>query len=122
MTRNEKFSTRFIRLEERVRIGYTLLALLVGCAAVASAQVLPAGPSHIVLIRHGEEPSDAGDPHLEGGPGEGSAFVDFLTHDRAMIRLGAPVAIFATETTKDDNGQRTQETVTPLAGAVRLPY
>jgi hypothetical protein len=38
-----------------------------------------------------------------------------------MIRLGTPAAIFATKTTKDDNGQRTQETVTPLASALRLP-
>jgi hypothetical protein len=32
-----------------------------------------------------------------------------------------PVAVFATRTTKDDNGQRTQETVAPLARALKLP-
>jgi hypothetical protein len=38
-----------------------------------------------------------------------------------MTRLGLPVAIFATRTTSDDNGQRTQETVAPLARALKLP-
>ena len=38
-----------------------------------------------------------------------------------MTRFGLPVAIFATRTTKDDNGQRTQETVAPLAKALKLP-
>jgi hypothetical protein len=31
------------------------------------------------------------------------------------------VAVFATRTTKDDNGQRTQETVAPLARVLELP-
>jgi hypothetical protein len=105
-----------------VRIGYTLLALLVACAARDSAQSSPIRPGHIILIRHGEEPSDADNPHLsKDGRKRADAFVAFLTHDPAMIRLGTPAAIFATETTKDDNGQRTQETVTPLASALRLP-
>ena len=37
------------------------------------------------------------------------------------MKLGAPVAIFATRTTKHDDGQRTQETVAPTAKALRLP-
>ena len=105
-----------------MRIRYIAFALLVACAARGSAQQLPGRPGHIVLIRHGEEPSDAADPHLSNdGRARAHAFVEFMTHDPAMIRLGTPVAIFATETTKDDNGQRTQETVTPLASALRLP-
>jgi phosphohistidine phosphatase SixA len=105
-----------------VRIGATVVALLVACAARDNAQQLPAHPGHIVLIRHGEEPSDADDPHLsKEGRARADAFVEFMTHDPAMIHLGTPAAIFATETTKDDNGQRTQETVTPLARALRLP-
>ena len=47
--------------------------------------------------------------------------VSFVTTDPAMTRFGVPVAVFATQTTKDDNGQRTQETVTPLARALKLP-
>ena len=105
-----------------MRIGSTVLALLIACAARDSAQPLPAGPSRIVLIRHGEEPSNAADPHLsKDGRARAKAFVEFMTHDPAMLRLGTPAAIFATETTKDNNGQRTQETITPLASALRLP-
>jgi hypothetical protein len=104
-----------------VRIGHTVFALLVACATRDSAQSLPAGPGRIVLIRHGEEPSDVGDPHLsKDGRARAKAFVEFMTHDPAMVRLGKPAAIFATETTKDNNGQRTQETVAPLATALRL--
>jgi hypothetical protein len=104
-----------------VRISYAVFALIVACATRDSAQVLPAGPGRIVLIRHGEEPSDIGDPHLsKDGRARAKAFVEFMTHDPAMIRLGKPAAIFATETTKDNNGQRTQETVAPLATTLRL--
>jgi hypothetical protein len=35
-------------------------------------------------------------------------------------KYGKPVAIFATRTTKDDDGQRTQETVAPAAAALKL--
>ena len=105
-----------------MRIGSTVLTLLLACAARDNAQLLPAGPSRIVLIRHGEEPRNAADPHLsKDGRARAKAFVDFMTHDPAMLRLGTPAAIFATATTKDNNGQRTQETVTPLASALRLP-
>jgi hypothetical protein len=38
-----------------------------------------------------------------------------------MTRFGLPVAVFATRTTRDANGQRTQETVAPLAKALKLP-
>jgi hypothetical protein len=47
--------------------------------------------------------------------------VSFITTDPTMTRFGLPVAVFATRTTKDDNGQRTQETVAPLARALKLP-
>jgi hypothetical protein len=104
-----------------VRIGYTLVALVVAYAPRDTAPLSPVRPGHIVLIRHGEEPSDADDPHLsKDGRARAHAFVEFMTHDQVMIRLGTPAAIFATETTKDDNGQRTQEIVAPLASALRL--
>jgi hypothetical protein len=45
----------------------------------------------------------------------------FVTTDPAMVKLGLPVAVFATHTTRDANGQRTQETVAPLAKALKLP-
>lgn len=78
-------------------------------------------PSHIVLIRHAEEPSDNQDPHLsKQGRVRADHFVEFMTHDPEMIRLGAPVAIYATEMTNDGNGVRTQETVAPLAKVLNL--
>lgn len=107
-------------------IRLVVLSLLIACAARGSAasdtaQLMPVGPAHIVLIRHGEEPKDPNDPHLsEDGRARADQFVEFMTHDPDMIRLGTPAAIFATETTKDDNGQRTQETVAPLASVLRL--
>ncbi len=98
-----------------------LFALLVACGGHGAAQPLVSGPAHIVLIRHGEEPSDANNPHLSAqGQARADQFVEFMTHDPAMIRLGTPAAIFATETTKDEYGQRTQETVAPLASILRV--
>jgi hypothetical protein len=110
-----------------VNIGTGVLALLIACAAPAAAQLLPVGPANIIVIRHGEEPNDAQNPHLSpDGAARAQRFVEFMTHDPAMIRLGAPAAIFATETTNDGNGQRTQETVAPLAKvlhmSVQTPY
>ncbi len=97
------------------------LALLVGFTAPVASQMLPTGPATIVVIRHAEEPQDSSNPHLsKDGAARADRFVEFMTHDPAMIRLGTPAAIFATETTNDGNGQRTQETVAPLAKVLRL--
>jgi hypothetical protein len=99
----------------------SVLALLVGFTAPVASQMLPTGPAAIILIRHGEEPHDPNNPHLsKDGVARADHFVEFITHDPAMIRLGTPSAIFATETTNDGNGQRTQETVAPLAKVLRL--
>jgi len=99
-------------------------ALCAAAVALASAQrpvaQPPAPPAHIILIRHGEEPDDPNNPHLsDQGRARADQFVEFMTHDPAMIALGSPAAIFATETTKDGNGQRTQETLAPLAKVLR---
>jgi len=97
------------------------LALLVAFAAPAASQMLPTGPATIVIIRHAEEPGDPDNPHLsKDGVARADRFVEFMTHDPAMTRLGTPAAIFATETTNDGFGQRTQETVTPLAKVLHL--
>jgi hypothetical protein len=79
-------------------------------------------PAHIILIRHAEKPADPQNPHLSrAGVRRAQRLVSFITTDPAMTRFGLPVAVFATRTTKDDNGQRTQETVAPLARALTLP-
>ena len=79
-------------------------------------------PAQIILIRHADKPADPKNPHLSpAGVKRAEELVSFITTDPTMTRLGLPVAVFATQTTKDDNGQRTQETVAPLARALKLP-
>jgi len=79
-------------------------------------------PAQIILIRHADEPDDPTNPHLSpAGVRRAEDLVSFITNDSAMTRFGLPVAVFATRTTKHGNGQRTQETVAPLAGRLELP-
>ena len=79
-------------------------------------------PAQIILIRHADKPADPKDPHLsQAGVQRAERLVSFITTDPAMTRFGLPVAVFATHATKHDNGQRTQETVAPLARALKLP-
>jgi hypothetical protein len=78
-------------------------------------------PAQIILIRHAEKPADAKNPHLSrAGVARAKRLVSFVTTNPALTRFGMPVAVFATQTTKDQNGQRTQETVAPLARALKL--
>jgi hypothetical protein len=78
-------------------------------------------PAQIILLRHAEKPPEPSNPHLSpAGVKRAEALVSFITSDPAMTRFGPPVAVFATATTKDDDGQRTQETVAPLARALKL--
>jgi hypothetical protein len=101
-------------------IGPAIVALLT-LVAPMPAQSPVSRPAHIILIRHAEKPDDSDNPHLsKDGVKRAQALVSFITRDPQMTSLGRPVAVFATQTTKDDNGQRTQETVAPLAAALRL--
>lgn len=94
------------------------LALALVAAQSLAAQ---AGPARIILIRHGEKPADPHNPHLSpAGVRRAQDLVTFVTRDPAITGPGVPVAIFATQTTRDDDGQRTQETVAPLARALHL--
>jgi hypothetical protein len=78
-------------------------------------------PAQIILIRHAEKPADPNDPHLSpAGVKRAKQLVSFITTDPAMTRFGLPAGVFATQTTKHDDGQRTQETVAPLAKALKL--
>ena len=79
-------------------------------------------PAQIILIRHADKPADRKDPHLSrAGVQRAERLVPFITTNPTMNRFGLPVAVFATRTTKDDNGQRTQETLAPLARMLQLP-
>jgi len=78
-------------------------------------------PAQIIVIRHADKPADQNDPHLSPlGVARARDLVGFITTDAAMTKFGAPVAVFATKTTRDNDGQRTQETVAPLAAALKL--
>jgi hypothetical protein len=79
-------------------------------------------PAQIILIRHADKPADSKNPHLSpAGVQRAERLVSFVTTDPAVTRFGLPVAVFATRTTRNDNGQRTQETVAPLARVLKLP-
>ena len=98
------------------------IVLLSVLSTPAPTQSPPLRPAQIILIRHAEKPPDAENPHLSrAGVKRADQLVSFITTDTAMTRFGSPVAVFATQTTKNDNGQRTQETVAPLARALKLP-
>jgi hypothetical protein len=98
------------------------LILLCLLPTLVTTRAPQARPAHIILIRHAEKPADPDDPHLSPeGVERAKLLVSFITTDPAMIKLGSPVAVFATRTTKHDDGQRTQETVLPLSRALKLP-
>lgn len=100
--------------------GALILLSALFMSAPAHSQV--AGPAQIILLRHAEKPADPEDPHLApAGVKRAARLVSFIMKDPAMSRFGSPVAVFATQSTKHDNGQRTQETVAPLARALKLP-
>jgi broad specificity phosphatase PhoE len=92
--------------------------------AVVLALLAPpqaARPAQIILFRHAEKPADKADPHLSPeGVRRARMLVGFLTSNPVVNKYGKPVAIFATKTTKDDDGQRTQETVAPAAAALKV--
>lgn len=82
----------------------------------------PSAPAQIILIRHAEKPADTTDPHLSAaGRARAAGLVRFLRKDPVVTKFGPPVALFATATTKDGDGVRTQETLAPAAGALTLP-
>jgi phosphohistidine phosphatase SixA len=97
------------------------LAVFSGIPRTGQVLIPATGPAQIILIRHAEKPDDPNDPHLSpAGRKRAERFASFIVTNTTLMRFGAPVAVFATKTTKDDNGQRTQETVAPLAKALKL--
>jgi phosphohistidine phosphatase SixA len=97
-----------------MRIHYLILAAL-GMGTV-DAPVRYTRPAQIILVRHADKPLDPADPHLSpAGIERAKRLATFLTTDPTMTKFGSPVAIYATQTTKHDDGVRTQETMVPLA-------
>lgn len=100
-------------------------------APSAPTAVAPSGPPVIMIIRHGEKPDEDVSPlpgiNDRGQPDESSLtkvgwdratkLVDVFDPARGDVKpgLARPAVIFAARPTEEGTGQRTRETVTPLA-------
>jgi hypothetical protein len=112
---------RFRMQRLALSVSFVLAAAAPAPAPVASAAP-PAMPAQIIIFRHGEQPANPSDPNLSAlGRERAARLVTFIMNDPEMGKFGTPVAIFATRTTKHGDGQRTQQTVAPLAAALKLP-
>jgi broad specificity phosphatase PhoE len=109
-------------------------------ALTASAGLLSCGtgtapaPEVVMIIRHGEKP-DGSDPGVDanGNPDDSSLtavgwdrahrLVDLFDPARGPLRpgLARPNAIYAAGANDDGEGQRTRETVAPLAAELGVP-
>ena len=95
---------------------YTLLFLLSLAIQTASAR-----PAQIILLRHGDKPDEATNPHLSAkGLERGLAFASLVTTNRTLLTNGLPVALFATKPTEKRNGVRASETLEPLAKELKI--
>jgi hypothetical protein len=97
--------------------------LVAGITTLSDAQsegkVAP--PAQIIVIRHAEKPRDETNPHLSpAGQSRAQQLVPFITTDGSGSRFGTPAALFAPRPTRDGQGQRSLETLTPLATALKL--
>lgn len=94
-----------------------------GIATVGNAQSQQKvdRPAVIIVIRHAEKPRDETNPHLSSaGQSRALQLVPFITTDSSVSRFGTSVALFAPRPTRDGSGQRSLETLTPLATALKL--
>ena len=95
---------------------------LLAVTFLLAAQGMMAQPAQIILIRHGEKPEDPEAVHLsKAGEKRAKELAPFLTTDPELTKHGLPVALYATRTTKHGHGQRTQETIAPLARQLHMP-
>lgn len=105
-----------------------------GPAAPTAPQPAPVPPAAVVMIiRHGEKP-EGDDPGLDADGREDEASLTATGWQRARglvglfdppagtlrAELARPVAIYAAGATDEGEGQRTRETVAPLADALGL--
>ncbi|MGH7582093.1 MAG: histidine phosphatase family protein [Gemmatimonadales bacterium] len=98
------------------------LALLLVALSTPNPAPAPDHPAQVILFRHAEEPNKKDDPHLSvAGRAHAQRLVAWFASHPEFRRFGAPAAIYATRMTNDGNGQRTAETVAPLAASLHLP-
>jgi broad specificity phosphatase PhoE len=108
--------------------------------AVAGATVAPAptppasDPDVLMIIRHGEKP-DGEEPGLDAAGAQDDSSLTTVGWQRAHALVGLfdpaqgdpraglarPTTIYAAGATDDGEGQRTRETVAPLAEALGIP-
>jgi len=98
--------------------------LLVFSMSVSS--LARATPSRIIIVRHGEKPTDPSNPHLSPlGYQRADALTKLFQIHPQYAELGLPVAYFAAKF-DGSNANRAVETITPLAEAygktVLQPY
>lgn len=79
-------------------------------------------PAQVILLRHGEKPSDPAEVHLSHrGERRAQALVTLLGKDCRWTKSAPIVALYATHLTKHDRSHRTSETLTPLSQHLGLP-
>ncbi|MFO1512623.1 MAG: histidine phosphatase family protein [Verrucomicrobiota bacterium] len=94
-----------------------LLLLLFANALTAFGQ-----PAQIILLRHAEKPDDPAALHLSArGEERARALVSLLGTNSTLTSNAPIVALYATRVTAHDHGQRTGETLAPLAKELGLP-
>ncbi len=99
-----------------MKIGDYLLAFCITFFAVEVA----ATPAQVLLIRHGEKPP-TGEHLTVKGKERAAALAPYFMETDAWLQYGTAVAIYATKIDADDKSYRTQETITPLSLALKVP-
>ena len=95
----------------------TVFAIILFTAIAACGQ-----PEQVILLRHAEKPADAEDVHLSARGRERAQALVSLLGRHSQLTSNAPVAaLYATRVTRHDHGQRTGETLEPLAKDLNLP-
>lgn len=76
-------------------------------------------PSQMMIIRHGEKPEEGHGLNLKGRE-RAEALAPFFSGNNEFLKFGLPVAIYAQKTTPANPSMRPEQTVTPLARALKL--
>jgi hypothetical protein len=89
--------------------------------AILLSLSIEAKPANIIIIRHAEKPRDKADNHLSpAGRERAERLPEFLEQSPELAKVGPPAYLFATHLTKEGHGQRTIETLEPLAASLHL--
>jgi hypothetical protein len=96
---------------------FIIMSLLLSLACSAWSQ-----PGRVILFRHAEKPADESNVHLsDAGRWRARMIADWLTRSPSITNAGLPAVLFAARPTRRGHGQRTHETLEPLAARLQLP-